>query len=161
MGDDCGYSINDLPKVSKIVSSEQISKSKAFDFMIRFLKANDHSSGSNAGLAESSMEVSNEHNDIGAFSSIYHCWEDLFHVTETLASRRPGVSLDSDPQQVALRNLRLGVTLKTEDGLEAQDSRSSEALNGAPSAGNQDESPRKRSKKEKSEKKEKKRKRGR
>jgi hypothetical protein len=159
MGDDGGYSINDLPKVSRIISSEPISKANALDVMIRFLNANNPSDASDPA---EDTDAPNERYGALYSSNLYHCWDDLFRVAETLASRPPGVPLDADPQQVALRNLRLGVTFQT--GGEMQDSKNTETSQFRENTlvvekASHDGSPRKRSKKEKSEKKEKKRKR--
>jgi hypothetical protein len=116
MGDD-GYSINDLPKVTATVSSELISRSDAFDMMIRFLSNNN--SRSRESVVGNQQEVEHQHdrnsgNATG--SNIHHYWEDLYHVAETLTAKRTKTSpCDSDPQQVALRSLRLAAAITSVD----------------------------------------------
>jgi hypothetical protein len=100
MGED-GCSMNDLPKVTSILSSERITKPAAFDIMIRFLSTHN-------------TKYSNSQQN--QFGQIYHFSEDLFHLTETLATTNGTDNFDdTDPQQIKLRKLRLAAKpVKTE-----------------------------------------------
>ena len=164
MGDDGGYNINDLPKVTAIISSKSLSRPAAFDILVRFLKSNI----GNTSTSEETFRVM-PRSETSAFNNLYECWEDLFHVAETLASRKPGEPMDSNPQQIALRNLRAGATLNSpEVGLEvttqatnvlSESHDRSDSTAAGKVGGDATETPKRRSKKKSDRKKEKKQKR--
>ncbi len=108
MGDDANACrINDLPKVTAILSSEAISKAQAFDMMVRFLQGppvvlqqRDHPTNDTTDtllLLPVGRPVPVHH---------HHDWQDLYHVTETLVDS--STTQQQQRQQLeTLRKLRL------------------------------------------------------
>ena len=120
MGDDTACSINELPKVTSILTSESVSKTEAFDMMVRFLSKHQFQypcNGNNPQQQQQQQQVGQIHQDIiepPRFGRVYHFWEDLYHVAETTAVGK-GESLLHPQQQETLRKLRLVATpLNTE-----------------------------------------------
>jgi hypothetical protein len=111
MGDN-GYSINDMPKVTSVSSTDSLSQTEAFDIMVRFLSRHQFRQqppNSQVQLEEHQHQTQQHQQRVG---HMYHFWEDLYHVAESLAIKRgPDNTAETDPQKVAaLRNLRFDET---------------------------------------------------
>jgi hypothetical protein len=108
MGDDTASSVNDLPKVTSVLSSEAVSKTEAFDIMVRFLSKHQFQYPGNVNNS-SQQPADQSHQDLEQprFGRIYHFWEDLYHVAETLVVRSDSENVLYPQQQETLRKLRL------------------------------------------------------
>ena len=109
MGDDAACSINDLPKVTSIMSSESISKTEVFNMMVRFLSKHQFrytSSSIHNHVSSQQQQQLDIEQSSPRLGQVYHFWEDLYHVTETLADNK-AESLLYSQQQETLRKLRL------------------------------------------------------
>ena len=110
MGDDAtACRINDLPKVTAIVSSESISQTQAFDMMVRFLQRRPDRQNTN-----------DNHHPHHPHHPHRHYWQDLYHVTETLVvdhNRTTTTTTTNQRQQTqqleTLRTLRLTAATTT------------------------------------------------
>ena len=110
MGDDAtACRINDLPKVTAIVSSESISQTQAFDMMVRFLQRRPDRQNTN-----------DSHHPHHPHHPHRHYWQDLYHVTETLVvdhNRTTTTTTTNQRQQTqqleTLRTLRLTAATTT------------------------------------------------
>ena len=116
MGDDTACSVNDLPKVTSILKSEAISNTEAFDMMVRFLSKHQFQYPGNAVHNHNNPQqheaIHNNDQDLELprFGRVYHFWQDLYHVTETLAVRSSHSNeskLLCSQQQEILRRMRL------------------------------------------------------
>ena len=116
MGDDTACSVNDLPKVTSILKSEAISNTEAFDMMVRFLSKHQFQYPGNAVHNHNNPQqheaIHNNDQDLELprFGRVYHFWQDLYHVTETLAVRSSHSTeskLLYSQQQETLRRMRL------------------------------------------------------
>lgn len=115
MGDDTACSVNDLPKVTSIISSESVSKPEAFDMMVRFLSKHQFQYPGNIHNPQQQNDQNHQDFEQPRFGRVYHFWEDLYHVAETLAVRNRDSTLHSQQQEI-LRKLRLvAAPLHTEE----------------------------------------------
>jgi hypothetical protein len=108
MSDNAACSVNDLPKVTSILKSEAVSKTEAFDMMVRFLSKHQFQYSDNVNNPQP-QQTSPTLQDLDhpRFGRLYHFWEDLYHVAETLAVRHGNERPLYVQQQETLRKLRL------------------------------------------------------